>query len=117
MIMERSAVRIRGDAKTLQAMLDIYCRDKHASTGTLCSECRELLDYATARLVKCPFGDKKPACAQCTIHCYQPAMRVRAREVMKYSGPRMLTTHPILAARHIVHGILHKPHQAPIKHS
>lgn len=109
--MERSTVRIRGDARTLHAMLGIYCRGKHDSTGTLCSECRELLDYAMARLVKCPFGDKKPACAQCTIHCYQPAMRARAREVMKYSGPRMLTTHPILAARHIVHSILHKPPQ------
>src|ERR1035437_3633068 len=115
--MERSAVRTRGDARTLQAMLDIYCRDKHASTGTLCAECRELLDYAMARLVKCPFGEQKPACAQCTIHCYQPAMRARAREVMKHAGPRMLTTHPILAARHIVHGLLHKPPKTPTKHS
>ena len=106
-----NATRVRGDAMTLQAMLAIYCRDKHAGTGALCGECRELFDYAMARLAKCPFGGQKPACAQCTIHCYQPAMRARAREVMKYAGPRMLTTHPILAARHIVHSILHKSHQ------
>ncbi|MEI7437152.1 MAG: nitrous oxide-stimulated promoter family protein [bacterium] len=102
-----------GDARTLQAMLDIYCRDKHAGTGTLCPECRELLEYAMVRLDKCPFGAQKPVCSQCKIHCYQPAMRARAREVMKHSGPRMLTAHPILAARHIAYGLLHKPAPAP----
>ncbi|MBI3986149.1 MAG: nitrous oxide-stimulated promoter family protein [Lentisphaerae bacterium] len=107
--MEQNSARHGGDIKTLHAMLGIYCRDKHESAGTLCSECRELLAYATARLAKCPFGEKKPTCARCTIHCYQPAMRARVKTVMKHSGPRMLTTHPILAARHILHGLTHKP--------
>ena len=98
-------------------MLGIYCRDKHAGAGTLCSECRELIDYAEARLAKCPFGENKPTCAKCTVHCYKPAMRERIRDVMKYSGPRMLTAHPILTARHIAHGLLRKPTQVPSKRS
>ena len=97
------------DTKTIEAMLGIYCRDKHAGAGTLCSECRELFDYAETRLTKCPFGESKPTCAQCMVHCYKPAMRTRIREVMKHSGPRMLTSHPVLAVRHIAHGLLHKP--------
>ena len=99
----------KGDTETLQAMLGIYCRDQHEGAGTLCPDCRELLDYAEARLAKCPFGEDKPTCANCTVHCYKPAMRERIREVMKYSGPRMLTAHPVLAARHLVQGLLRKP--------
>ena len=107
--MKTSNARVKGDVTTLKAMLGIYCRDKHASAGQLCKECLELMDYSVERLVKCPFGEKKPTCGQCTVHCYKPAMRARAREVMMYSGPRMLTSHPILAARHILHGVMHKP--------
>ncbi|MEI6218994.1 MAG: nitrous oxide-stimulated promoter family protein [bacterium] len=99
----------RADTRTLEAMLGIYCRDKHGSSGRLCTGCLELRDYAVARLLKCPFGDKKPTCGQCTVHCYKPVMRERAREVMKYSGPRMMTAHPVLAARHILQGIMNKP--------
>ncbi len=96
-------------------MLDIFCRDKHGSAGALCPECIELLDYAMAKLVKCPFGEEKPSCARCTVHCYQPAMRARAQEVMKHAGPRMLKSHPILAARHMLHGVLRKPRQKSVK--
>ena len=107
--MAKDAAKALGDTRTLHAMVGIYCRDKHEGTETLCSDCRELLDYAEVKLTKCPFGADKPTCAQCTVHCYTPAMRTRIREIMKYSGPRMLTAHPILAARHVVHGLLHKP--------
>ena len=107
--MEKSAARTKGDAKTLHAMLDIYCRARHARRGALCAECRELFDYAEARRAKCPFGENKPTCARCTVHCYKPAMRTRIREVMKYAGPRMLAAHPVLAVRHLVQGILRNP--------
>ena len=108
---ERFAVmsKRKGDTETLQAMLGIYCQDKHEGAETLCPDCRELLDYAEARLAKCPFGENKPTCARCTVHCYKPAMRARIREVMTFSGPRMLRRHPVLALKHLVHGILGNP--------
>ena len=31
-------------------------------------------------------------------------MRERVREVMRYSGPRMLWRHPVLAAAHLMDG-------------
>jgi len=101
--------RHKGDSKTLHAMLDIYCRGKHESRGTLCSECHELFDYAMARLVKCPFGEKKPKCAACPIHCYKPAQREAIQKVMRYAGPRMLVRHPVLALNHTLDGVLHRP--------
>lgn len=107
--------RHKGDTQTLVAMVGIYCRDKHGGTEPPCPECRELLDYAELKLSKCPFGENKPTCAKCTIHCYTPTMRTRIREIMKYSGPRMLTAHPVLAARHLVQGLLRNPPQRPIQ--
>ncbi len=86
-------------------MLKIYCRDHHQSNAErLCSECLELLQYVEARLDKCPLGHRKPTCAKCRIHCYKPQMRQQIRAVMRYSGPRMLTSHPILAIAHLVKG-------------
>ena len=45
------------------------------------------------------FGDDKPTCANCKVHCYSEAMRERVRDVMRYAGPRMLWRHPVLADR------------------
>ena len=45
---------------------------------------------------------KKTFCSVCKTHCYKPEMRQRIREVMRWSGPRMLFHHPVLAVRHLV---------------
>jgi hypothetical protein len=57
-----------------------------------------------SRLDRCPFGEDKPTCATCPIHCYKPQVRDRIREVMRFAGPRMLWHHPILAIRHVLDG-------------
>jgi hypothetical protein len=100
-------------------MIALYCRDHHAGQPAaagdpdaparqgdeeLCAECDELLDYARLRLNKCRYGSEKPTCANCETHCYRPEMRERVRVVMRYSGPRMLRRHPVLALAHLVDG-------------
>ena len=84
-------------------MLGIYCgaHDHHAPDNRLCGDCAELADYAAARLTHCPYGDEKPTCASCPIHCYRPDRRERVKEVMRFSGPRMLLVHPVLALLHL----------------
>ncbi len=86
-------------------MIEIYCRGTHQSKDSLCLECQQLLQYAMQRVDRCPYGDNKPTCARCPIHCYAPAMRERIRQVMRYSGPRMLLRHPVLTFWHLVDGI------------
>jgi hypothetical protein len=88
--------------KTIEAMIAFYCKQHHAAAGSLCAECRGLTDYARERLEKCPFGDAKPTCATCPIHCYKPACREQVREVMRYAGPRLLLRRPILTVRHLL---------------
>ena len=103
--------RLRREERTIAVMVGMYCRDHHgaAVTGsaagdTLCADCAELFEYARRRLDACRFGADKPTCAKCPVHCYAPAMRERVREVMRYSGPRMLGRHPVLGVAHLIDG-------------
>lgn len=96
-------VRRSREFATIRAMLRMYCRAHHGSGhGTLCRECAALHDYAHRRLQRCVFGEEKPTCATCTVHCYKTSMREQVREVMRWAGPRMLRRHPVLAVRHLI---------------
>ncbi len=80
---------------TVRKMIQLYCRKKHSSAGNeLCSDCDAVNNYAQQRLDNCPFGDDKGACEACAIHCYKKDMREKIREIMRFSGPRMLIYHP-----------------------
>ena len=106
--MENKNKRIKREGDTVAVMIEIYCHRHHSRTET-CEECAELLQYALQRLEKCPFGEGKPTCAKCPVHCYKPAMRQKIRLVMRYSGPRMLLRHPLMALRHLLDGRRKKP--------
>ena len=112
--------RLAREEKTIAAMIALYCRDYHSGAASsvgegvqgsvgkdgdgLCPDCADLLAYARLRLEKCRYGAEKPTCANCETHCYRPAMREQVRVVMRYSGPRMLKLHPVLAVAHLVDG-------------
>lgn len=96
--------RLARELATMRAMVAIHCRDQHGRGADLCDECAKLMDYATRRLDRCVFGDDKPTCANCTVHCYNAEMRERVRVVMRYAGPRMMWRHPLLALAHVVDG-------------
>lgn len=85
-------------------MIALYCRKKHgvASKGELCPECKKLCEYAQARSEHCPFMEEKTFCANCRVHCYKPDMRERIREVMRFSGPRMIWYHPGMTLWHLI---------------
>ena len=72
------------------------------ATSPLCPECAALLDYALRRLDSCRFGNGKPSCRKCPVHCYRADMRERIRTVMRWAGPRMIFRHPIAATRHLL---------------
>jgi len=98
--------RLARELKTIRAMARIYCRKHHgtAAGDGLCVECEALLHYATRRLDRCVFGDDKPTCVNCTVHCYSESMREDVRAVMRYAGPRMVWRHPVLAIAHLRDG-------------
>jgi len=83
-------------------MVWLSCVGRHGTPGdALCHDCRELLDFARARLDACVFAEAKPVCAVCAVHCYRKDMRERIRAVMRWAGPRMIWRHPLLALLHL----------------
>jgi len=103
-----NSFRIRREKQTIAAMTQIYCRAHHGSRETLCSDCAELLDYARRRLDSCPFGERKPACNRCLVHCYSTRNQERIKQIMRFAGPRMLYHHPLLSLMHLLDK-LHAP--------
>ncbi len=83
-------------------MVALYCRKNHGTRkGVLCPQCAELDAYAKERSDRCPFMKNKTFCSNCRVHCYKPEMRQKIRQVMRYSGPRMIFLHPVTAIRHV----------------
>ncbi len=100
--------KIGRDIEVLAEFIHIYCEDKHPGAATsraksngavgrylarveygYCADCRKLLLHAASKRILCPY-DPKPACKKCETHCYGPGFRERIREVMRYSGMRLI---------------------------
>jgi len=94
--------RLQREHRTMTAVVAIWCRENHDADAVPCADCRQFLDYAERRLEKCPYGEAKPTCARCPVHCYKPAQREHAREVMRHAGPRMALRHPWLSVLHVL---------------
>ncbi len=90
------------EKQLVSQMIVLYCHGKHGTKkDTLCPECAALKEYAIQRSEHCPFMETKTFCSNCKVHCYKTEMREKIREVMRFSGPRMIFHHPVAALRHV----------------
>ena len=96
-----SGKRIQREKQTITKMIDLYASGCPQASPNA-EKYRALHRYALKRLDRCAFGEEKPACKQCPIHCYQPAKREEMKQIMRWAVPRMLWRHPILAIRHLI---------------
>ncbi|MFV0379603.1 MAG: nitrous oxide-stimulated promoter family protein [Anaerorhabdus sp.] len=94
------------EKKIVSKMIKIYCSKKHKKN--LCKKCNELQEYAIKRVDNCPFSDTKKFCSTCKIHCYTSDKKQAIKEVMKFSGPRLIIYHPILVFLHFIDSIKKK---------
>lgn len=103
--------RLREEALTIEYMVRLYCRKHHLPDDDegLCEDCRNFLDYAKKRLACCPYGGEKPVCAKCRIHCYKAEEKEKARVIMRWAGPRLLFSHPILTVKHLLYSRAEPP--------
>ena len=99
--MEVSQKRER-EKEVVSLMIKLYCKKQHHTKDVLCNECKVLDEYARLRSEKCPFMETKTFCSNCKVHCYKPDMREKIRDVMRFSGPRMILYHPVMAIRHVI---------------
>ena len=97
--------RLARELETFRCMTAIYCRDHHPAenrSGTrMCKECTQFMQYAERRLQKCPYGQAKPTCAKCPVHCYKVKQREHARDIMRHAGPKMPIQHPLRSLGHL----------------
>ena len=107
------------EQETVELMIRLYCKGNHkdvlkdrenkkVSENQLCEECLELLEYSKNRSEKCPFMENKTFCNNCKVHCYSPYMREKIKDVMRYSGPRMIFHHPVMALQHVYYSVKEK---------
>lgn len=90
------------EVKTIRIMTEIYCHAHHHTKEGLCPECEEFYLYAVKRIACCPFGEDKPVCGKCKIHCFGKGFKEKAKEIMAFSGPKLLFKHPWLSMRHVM---------------
>ncbi|MGY5880885.1 MAG: nitrous oxide-stimulated promoter family protein [Candidatus Thorarchaeota archaeon] len=96
--------KIRKEKATVEKLIRLYCEKKHnSSEDLLCAECQSLLEYSNQRLDTCQFGEDKSSCRKCPVHCYRPTMRSEIRNVMRFSGPRIVFRAPAIWIRHKIH--------------
>ena len=101
--MEAISGQQKKDIRLIGKFVEVYCAGKHggaehaparlpAGLGerNLCPECRAFLEYAVTKRLKCPLEAEKPTCKHCRIHCYDRPRREKVREIMSYSGRRLM---------------------------
>ena len=100
--MNRVEIKRQQEKKIVALMIRLYCKKKHGTKKELCADCQALCNYAMLRSDKCPFMETKTFCSNCKVHCYKADMREKVREVMRFSGPRMIFHHPVMAVLHVI---------------
>jgi Nitrous oxide-stimulated promoter len=94
--------RLAIDERILSKMITYYCQKIHRGRN-LCDDCDKLLKYSIGRLDLCKFGNDKPVCSACKVHCYRKNEREKIRQVMRFAGPRMIFINPYIAIIHFSH--------------
>lgn len=103
----KASEKIAREKKIANLMIKLYCENNHQGVG-LCLDCSDLSDYVEKKIDNCPFIEVKTFCSNCQVHCYNKPMREKIKIVMKYSGPRMIIYHPIIAIDHSYQSIKRK---------
>lgn len=90
------------DIRILGTFTEVWCRGHKHNQRTplqlpgnirpvqLCPECSAFLHYAVTKRLKCPLEAEKPSCKHCKIHCYAAEQRELAKQIMAWSGRRLL---------------------------
>jgi len=99
--------RIEIERKTVQVMIQIFCSENHKEKN-LCRYCNELSVYAIKKLDQCIYGNSKPSCKVCPVHCFSKDKSEEIKQVMRYAGPKMIFRQPVLTFKHIIVEKLHK---------
>ena len=94
------------DLKVLIRFVEVYCGLKHKGSSfpytalppelrrrgkhpDLCPDCAALVEHGIEKRIKCPLNPK-PSCKKCRVHCYSKEYRDKVREIMAFSGRKLI---------------------------
>ena len=93
------------DLRVLALFTSVYCQDHHDGLRSplaelpqqlavlnkypCCVACLDFLNYAIERRLNCPVTED-PNCKHCQIHCYHADHRAKVRQIMRYSGKKLI---------------------------
>lgn len=100
--------KLKNQQNQIEIMITMYCKKYHTSKDILCDKCKNLLNYANKKVSNCPYIENKPNCKNCPTKCYNKDMQKDIIKVMRYSGPRLIFSHPIMAIDHIINLLRYK---------
>jgi hypothetical protein len=91
------------DIRLIGKFVEVYCTGRHGPvertpfplpTGLgerrICPKCSLFLHYAVTRRIKCPLEVEKPTCKHCRVHCYNTANLEKVKQIMAYSGMKLM---------------------------
>jgi hypothetical protein len=91
------------DIKLIGKFVEVYCDGKHGAVERssfrlpaglgercLCPDCSVFMQYAVTKRIKCPLEAEKPSCKHCRVHCYNKANLAKVKEIMEYSGKKLM---------------------------
>jgi hypothetical protein len=91
------------DIKLIEKFVEVYCTGNHGAfewnlfslpeelgEHRFCPECSVFMEYAITRRIKCPLEAEKPSCKHCRTHCYNKANLAKVKEIMAYSGKKLM---------------------------
>ncbi len=94
--------QIEKELKVIGRFTEVWCAGHHHGgqqpvtipggtvTLQLCPDCAEFFAYAVQKRHTCPLEPEKPSCKKCPVHCYAPPQRAKVRQIMAWSGRRMI---------------------------
>ena len=100
--MEAMTRQMRKDIRLIGKFTEVWCGGRQHQTRhpfqlpdglgqlRLCSECSGFVEYAINKRQKCPLEVEKPSCKHCRIHCYAEKQRAMVKQIMAWSGRRMI---------------------------
>lgn len=89
--------RLNDKQKMLIAIFGVY--QKYNKDTDLNLE--EIKSYSLKRLDNCIHIGEDIFCGFCEIQCFGDKYKKEIRSIMRFSGPRMILYHPIMAIRYL----------------
>lgn len=102
-LMETLTRQMKKDIRLIGKFVEVYCGGRHTASEKqpfllpgelgrrrLCPDCAAFMQYAVSRRIRCPLEAEKPTCKHCRIHCYNKPNLAKVKEIMAYSGRKLI---------------------------